>query len=223
MPLIQALGTDEWWQDVTVQMLEVMRRRLRDLVQFIDKQHRKIVFTDFEDERGNDRHIDLPGFAVGTDAARFRAKAQAFLRRHLDHAAVKKLRTNQPLTTSDLRDLEQLLAAGGVGEEAEIRRAAADAQGLGLLVRFLVGMDRTAAKEALSTFAGGKTLTANQIEFVNLIIDHLTEHGFMEPATLYGSPFTDVTPRGPEGLFVPSEMDALLQTLEAVRASAIAA
>jgi type I restriction enzyme R subunit len=222
MLLIQALGTDEWWQDVTVPMLEVMRRRLRVLVQFIDRRQRKIVYTDFEDERGDDTHIDLPGFAVGTDEAKFRAKAQAFLRQHLEHASVKKLRTNQPLTTSDLRDLEQLLVAGGVGGEDEIRRAAVDAQGLGILVRYLVGMDRAAAKGALGNFAGGKTLTANQLEFISLIIDHLAEHGIVELATLYESPFTDVTPRGPDGLFEPAELDALIRNLAAVRASAVA-
>jgi len=221
MPLIQAVQTDEWWQDVTVPMLEVMRRRIRGLVQFIDKHQRKIVYTDFEDARGEDSHIELPGFAVGTDEAKFGAKARAFLSQHLDHAAVKKLRTNQPLTPADLHDLETLLVQGGVGGEDEIRRAAADAQGLGLLVRYLVGMDRAAAKEALGHFAGGKTLSANQIEFVNLIIDHLTEHGMIEPAALYESPFTDVTPRGPEELFVSGDIDGLIQCLQAVRASAL--
>ena len=223
MPLIQALQTDEWWQDVTVPMLEVMRRRLRGLVQFIDRRQRKIVYTDFEDERGDEAHIELPDFAVGPDEAKFRAKARAFLSQHLDHAAVKKLRTNQPLTPADLHDLETLLVQGGVGGEDEIRHAAADAQGLGLLVRHLIGMDRAAAKEALGNFAGGKTLSANQIEFVNLIIDHLTEHGVIEPAALYESPFTDVTPRGPEELFVGGEIDGLMQCLQAVRATAVPA
>lgn len=223
MPLIQALQTDEWWQDVTVPILEVMRRRLRGLVQFIDRHQRKIVYTDFEDERGDEAHVELPGFAVGADVAKFRAKAQTFLRQHLDHAAVRKLRTNQPLTPNDLQDLERLLIEGGVGNAEDIQRAAADAQGLGLLVRFLVGMDRSAAKEALGNFAGGKTLTANQIEFVSMVIDHLAEHGFVEPVTLYESPFTDITPHGPDALFAPAELDELLRSLELVRASAMAA
>jgi type I restriction enzyme R subunit len=221
MQLIQEVQTDEWWRDVTVPMLEVTRRRLRGLVQFIDRLQRKIVYADFEDERGDDTHIDLPGFSIGTDATKFRAKAQVFLRQHLDHAAVNKLRTNQPLTPADLHDLETLLVQGGVGGEDEIRHAAADAQGLGLLVRYLVGMDRAAAKEALGNFAGGKTLSASQIEFVNLISDHLTEHGVVEPAALYESPFTDVTPRGPEELFASGDVDGLIQCLQAVRASAL--
>jgi type I restriction enzyme, R subunit len=49
---------------------------------------------------------------------------------------------------------------------------------LGLFVRSLVGLDREAAKSALGKFASGSTLTANQIEFVNEIVDHL--HGLCE-------------------------------------------
>jgi len=223
MALIQDLQTDEWWQDVTVPMLESMRRRLRALVHLIDKRQRKPVYTDFEDSLGNETDVTLPAFFVGTDQAKFLAKARAFLRQHLDHVAVAKLRMNRPLTSSDLSELERLLCESGVGGPEDIRRAAEDAQGLGLLVRSLVGMDRAAAKEALARFTHGKTLTANQLEFVNLIVDHLTEHGVMEAARLYESPFTDVTPQGPDGLFKPTELDELIQALNAVRASAVAA
>ncbi len=223
MPLIQDVQTDEWWQDVTVPMLESMRRRLRGHVQLIDKRQRKPVYTDFEDSMGGEAGFTLPGFAVGTDQARFIAKVRAFLRQHLDHVAVAKLRTNRPLTSSDLSELERLLGESGAGGPEDIRRAAEGAQGLGLLVRSLVGMDRAAAKEALARFTSGKTLTANQLEFVNLIVDHLTEHGVVQAARLYESPFTDLTPRGPDGLFGPAEMDELLRALDAVRAAARAA
>jgi type I site-specific restriction endonuclease len=43
--------------------------------------------------------------------------------------------------------------------------------------------------------------------FVNLLVDHLTEHGAMEAGMLYESPFTDLTPRGPEEIFSPVELD----------------
>src|SRR5688572_20464397 len=109
MPLIQDVQSDEWWQDITVPMLEAMRRRLRLLVQFIDKHQRKPVYTDFEDLMGGEVDVMLPGFAVGTDRAKFRAKAQAFLRQHLDHITITKLRTNKPLTASDLAELERIL------------------------------------------------------------------------------------------------------------------
>ena len=222
MPLIQEVQTDEWWQDVTVPMLESTRCRLRGLVQLIDKRQRKPVYTDFEDRLGGETGFDLPGFA-GTDQAKFIAKVRAFLRQHLDHVAVAKLRMNRPLTASDLSELERLLGESGAGGPEDIRRAAEDARGLGLLVRSLVGMDRVAAKEALARFTNGKALTANQLEFVNLIVDHLTEHGVVEAARLYESPFTDLTPHGPDGLFKPAELEELLRSLDAVRTAAVAA
>lgn len=223
MALIQDVQSDEWWQDVTVSMLEIMRRRLRGLVQFIDKRQRKPVYTDFEDLMGGETSFTLLGLSVGTDHAKFVAKARAFLREHLDHVAVAKLRMNRPLTASDLAELEQLLGKSGVGGPDEIGRSAQEAKGLGLFVRTLVGMDRSAAKDALAGFINGKTFTANQLEFVNLIVDHLTEHGVMEPARLYESPFTDIAPSGPDGLFPAGDIDALLRVLDGVRVTASAA
>lgn len=223
MALIQDVQTDEWWQDVTVPMLEVMRRRLRSLVQLIDKRQRKPVYTDFEDLMGSETEVSLVGFATARDQSKFIAKARAFLRQHLDNVAIAKLRMNKPLTGSDLAELERILAESGVGEPDEIRRAADAAHGLGLFVRSLVGMDRAAAKEVLASFIETRTLTANQLEFVNLIVDHLTEHGVIEPARLYESPFTDLTPQGPDRLFPPGELDALIRAIEGARATAVAA
>ena len=95
-------------------------------------------------------------------------------------------------------------------------------QGLGLFVRSLVGLDREAAKQSLGGFLEGKNLQANQIEFLNLIVNHLTEHGIMPASLLYESPYTDFSPHGVEGVFSSDQVDQLVGILEEVRRRAVA-
>ena len=222
LELIQAVQTDEWWHGVTLPMLEIMRRRLRDLVQFIDRSERKLVYTDFEDTIGEGTAVDLGGLSVGTDLAKFLDKARAFLKQHVDHALIAKLRHNQPLTPDDLTAIERFLIDGCQADPQHLKKAAEQANGLGLFIRSIVGMDHAIAKSALAAFLAGKTHTANQIEFVNLVVAHLAEHGYVEVGTLYQSPFTDIAPHGPEGLFDSGEINQLFGVLEAVRTSALA-
>lgn len=223
LPLIEELLSDPWWQDVTVPMLEVVRRRLRLLVPLIDKEKRAPVYTDFEDELGPEAEVQLAELSGSDTFERFRLKAQAFLREHKDMLAVHKLRTNTPLTRVDLEQLESVLTKSGVGAQEFVQKAASESHGLGLFVRSLIGLDREAAKAAFAGFLVGQSLSANQIEFVNLIVDHLTENGVMETGRLYEAPFTDLTPQGPDALFSQAQVEALIEVLAKVKAAAEAA
>ena len=115
LPLILKLLTDEWWQDVTIRMLETVRRRLRSLVKLIEKKQRQPIYTDFEDLMGNKRELTLPGFSTPSDFERFRAKARQFLKANENHINIYKLRMNEPLTPTDLAELERMLSESGIG------------------------------------------------------------------------------------------------------------
>ena len=222
MLLIQELQTEEWWQDVTVPMLERVRKRLRSLVRLIEKIQRQPLYTDFEDELGLETSVAIPGFGGADEFARFRAKARQFLLAHENHIAIHKLRFNQPLTATDLSELERILLEAGVGTPAHLEQAKQNSQGLGVFIRSLVGLNREAAKQAFGAFLSSSTATDNQIEFINLIIDHLTHYGIMSPSLLYESPFTDINSQGPEGVFSLVQLDSLVSVLETIRATAAA-
>jgi type I restriction enzyme R subunit len=86
----------------------------------------------------------------------------------------------------------------------------------------MVGLDREAAKRAFDGFLAGRTLTANQIQFVNLVVDCLTQAGWMSAGQLYEAPFTDLSPKGVEGVFSSEQVLQLVGILDGIRKSAAA-
>lgn len=221
MVFIQLIASDEWWEDVTVPMLETVRRKLRPLVKLIPKGQKKIVYSNFQDEIGESSVIDLPQVTAGLNMAKFKEKARTFLKAHDSHISLQRLRRNQPLTPSDLGELEKMLVDAG-GSPELIHEAKEKSHGLGLFIRSLVGLDYEAAMQAFSDFISGTTATANQIEFINLIVQELTQNGVMEPDRLFQSPFTDLNVQGPLGVFPPAKVSQIVEVLETIRDRAVA-
>lgn len=219
--LLEEVAGDPWWVDVTLPMLEEARRKLRGLVGFIEKTSRNPVYTDFIDTMEAGVEVPLPHVTPGTNFEKFQAKAQAYLRDHLDNLALQRLRRNLQLTPSDLDELERMLIESGA-QPIDIQWATERNGGLGLFVRGLVGLDRTAASEAFSKFLDGTVFSASQIRFVGLIVDELTRNGVMEPSRLFESPFIDHAPTGLDYVFPEVEVVEILNTLHRVRATTMA-
>jgi type I restriction enzyme R subunit len=217
MTLILEIQTDDFWQGITLPMLETVRRRLRALVKLIEFKKRPIVYSDFEDRAGISTDMVVQGIPIGTNLDAFRRKARVFLKPYENHIAILKLRRNEPLTKSDLAEIERIFIEAGV-DQASLDALRSD--GLGRFVRSLVGLDHAAAKQAFAGFLEGKVLTADQLEFLDLIIDHLTARGVMDPKLLYESPFTDFDSNGVEGVFNSTDTATLIRTLRAVESNA---
>lgn len=76
--------------------------------------------------------------------------------------------------------------------------------------------------QAFSEFISGTTATPNQIEFINLVVQELTQTGVVEPDRLFQSPFTDVSSQGPLGVFPPATVSRLVGVLTQIRERAVA-
>ncbi len=218
--LIEEIQSAEWWEGVTVPLLEFVRLRLRNLIRHIDKGRKAIVYSNFADEIGAGEEIDLP--QVGeADFARFKAKARHFLRGLSGNQVLDKLRQGKPLTAYDLTELERLLSEAGIAGPQDIERARDAGHGFGRFVRSLVGLDRAAVNAAFADFLAHGTATHKQIAFIDLVVEHLTEAGSMDPALLYEAPFTDIAPTGPEQVFDDGRVTDLVARIREISDSAV--
>jgi type I restriction enzyme R subunit len=214
MELILDVQTAEWWTDATVAMVEDVRRRLRGLMSLIEPERQVIVNTNLIDSMGEKREVELVDLGGASSLAQFRRKARAWVEAHADNLTLVRLRKGKPITSVDLEELQALLIDAGLtnGEEFEQLTTMPD---LPAFIRSLVGLDR---KEALSVFndaLAGCTLSANQIAFVELIVEQLTASGRLAPELLYEPPFTDKNPNGISDLFPDSQVAKIVETIQA--------
>ena len=214
---LAALQETLFWEGIGFTGLEDLRLRLRGLVPFLDKKQRKFVYTDFQDEvmKVRERTVHMPKMT----GAQYEKKVKKYLRNHLDHLVVHRLRTNQPLTDADLKGLESTLVE--IGEEdgemlfAKLL-ARSESPSLAHFVRSLVGLDRTAAQAAFSAFLADRSLTPPQIRFIEMVIDQLSARGVIEASALYEPPFTNLHAEGPDALF-GSKAEVIEGVFEALR------
>lgn len=221
MPLILDVQMDAFWADITVEILEDVRRRLRGMVELIKPVERKVVITDFEDEIGEGSGVDLPNVTAGVDKGRFKMKARRFIEEHRDHITLIKLRKAEPLTAQDLEELERIFLEEGIAASDDLAAIKAE-QGLGRFLRSLTGLDRAAAKAAFSAFISGRQLAANQLEFLDRVIDTLTEAGFVDPKTFYESPFTDMDSQGIVGVFPMEQAKQIIDIVKTLNVVEVA-
>jgi type I restriction enzyme R subunit len=200
--LIEQVQTERWWQDVTVYLVEEMRLNFRDLMVLIDQRDEIIIYTDFEDELGDLEILEVPNRQTGFSRSQYRKKVESYILAHQDHIAIAKLKRNLPLTDTDLQELEKMLFTSEALESRDkFELVYSKNVNLKSFILELVGLDRNTAKQAFSKYLENNNLNANQIRFIEQIINWLTQRGVMKPSRLYESPFTDIHTAGLDGVF----------------------
>lgn len=221
LPLIQDVQTVAFWMDIHLVTLEDMRRRLRNLMFALDKDKKEIVYTNFEDEVQGVRDVTGEYTSPAISLVQYRKKTELYIKDHQDQITIQKIKRNKPITQSDLDVLEGLLLdASGMSDVDEYREKVLEDKPLGTFIRELVGLDMNAAKEAFSEFLDDGIYNAEQINFVNTVIDYLMDNGTLDIKYIFDSPFTDDHHEGAYGFFDEGKVVDLFKRIREVNANA---
>lgn len=198
---------------------EHIRENLRDLMKYIPKGPKIIYDTNFADEilamKWKESELE------NDDLKNYKAKAEYYVRQHQDNEAIAKLKSNKPLTSEDIKNLENILWSE-IGTKQDYEAEYGE-KPLGEFVREIVGLDMTAAKEAFAEYLDETNLDSRQIYFVNQIVEFIVHNGMMKDlSVLQEPPFTD------QGSIVEVFTDlsvwmGIRKTIEQVNANALAA
>jgi len=218
--LLSELQTDEWWENVTLGMLDDARKRLRTLVPFIEKSKQQIIYTNFTDELG-DIVAQPSGMTPAlSNFSEFRKKAHDLLQKHLDTVSILKLRTNTPINAVDIAELQKILLESGVGRTIDFERAEQESGDFGTFIRSLVGLDHATAKDVFGGFLAKANYTVDQINFINLVVNDLAQNGVITVERFYDAPYTAISAVGPQALFSSDQIQEIDDLLESVRRNA---
>ncbi len=185
--LIDKILHTDYVENAGIGELEHIRKSLRDLIKYIPVS--KVWYdTNFEDEILS---MDWKESELENDDLKnYKAKAEFYVRQHMDNAAIAKLKSNVPLTAEDVQALEKILW-GEVGTKQDYE-AECGQKPLGEFVREIVGLDMNAAKEAFAQYLNDASLDSRQIYFVNQIVEYIVRNGMMKDlSVLQEAPFTD--------------------------------
>ena len=182
----QILHTD-YLESAGINEFEYIRESLRYLLKYIPRTSVKYI-TNFNDEilsiEWNESELE------NDDLQNYKEKAKFYIRQHQDEEAIIKLKSNVPLTTNDVKALEQILW-NEVGSQKDYESEYGH-KPLGEFVREIVGLDMAAAKAAFAEYLNDISLDTSQIYFVNQIIEYIVHNGMMKDlSVLQEAPFTD--------------------------------
>ncbi|MCB6501493.1 DEAD/DEAH box helicase family protein [Colidextribacter sp. 210702-DFI.3.9] len=185
--LIDKILHTDYVETAGINEFEHIRENLRDLIKYIPVS--KVRYdTNFDDEILS---VDWKESELENDDLKnYKAKAEFYVRQHMDDAVIAKLKSNVPLTAEDVQALEKALWSE-VGTKQDYESEYGQ-KPLGEFVREIVGLDMNAAKEAFAQYLNDASLDSRQIYFVNQIVEYIVHNGMMKDlSVLQEAPFTD--------------------------------
>ncbi len=187
--LIKAVTEEEFWNRANYFDIEEIRIKLRELIQFLDRTPKKILYTDFEDTI-LPLNEDANFIYNVNDFSDYRKKVNKFLQGNLENIVIYKLRHNERLNKKEYLDLQRIMIEE-LGSNNEYAQVFGN-KNIMEVVRSIVGLEPEIAKKIFVKYTNYNKLNTKQIKFVKLIIDYIVKNGVVEMEVLQEDPFRSV-------------------------------
>lgn len=218
---LKTISTDNYWKEsFSLAGLENIRVEIRNLIRLLEKEKRRIVYSNFGDEITTP--IISEALTTYTISENYKQRVEKYIRENVNNPVIQKLKQNIPISHSELQSLENILFDGKERGTKDDFIKSNGKQPLGKFIRSIVGMDTNAAKEAFSEFLNAGNLSADQIRFIDMIIDYLTKNGVIDAEMLFEEPFTTFHTEGIAGLFDEEKTTKILTILRRIDANTAA-
>lgn len=219
LPELKELTNDNYWEAQDILKFEETRKSLRDIMKFIPSRKVKIHYTDFEDEvvfREEGRKVDISS----SDFEDYREKVNEYVEAHKNQPEISKLLHNEPISADDYKELERIFTKElGTAEDYQMNYQDTP---FGLLIRKIAKMDRNAAYAAFSTFIAEERPNAEQIHFIEQVVDYVAENGYINNILdLMKAPFD--RPYKFSVIFTREEQMKLVQVIKSIKNNALVA
>ena len=177
LSIIKSINTDDFWMTNDILLFERIRDELRELIKFITPEEGKPpIYTNLSDPvLSEEKGTVMP---VAYDFEDYRKKVNRYIEDHPDTLAIYKLTSNVPLSVGDYEELERVLTVELGSREDYVREFGNTP--FGLLIRRIAKLSHEAAMEAFSEFINDQSLNHHQIEFIQKVINHVEQNGYMD-------------------------------------------
>jgi type I restriction enzyme R subunit len=219
-PLIESIKKQDFYKGISQKKLDSVREELRELIQYLEANSRTIIYTNLQDSDIT-MTVNEPNVSSNYGHS-YRRRVESLIRENKNQLTISKLRTNVPITSQELKLLENILFDGTDGNTYDAFVEEFGAEPLGVFIRSILGLDIIAAQDAFAEFLKAGSLRADQMTFIQNIISYLTKNGTIEPSMLFEFPFTDLHDQGLIGIFDDSESHKVISIVKRVYENAIA-
>ncbi|NLI71731.1 MAG: hypothetical protein GX361_03255, partial [Bacteroidales bacterium] len=165
--------TEEFWENISLSELERVRKELRSLMEFLEKEETKIFKIDIEDEITEGKKVGTLRFKTS-----YKQKVLDYLIENSDNPVIKKIKNLEQLNIGDIRQLEKVLWQE-LGSKKDYEKHIGNRMygNVAIFIRSLVGIDREKALQKFSQFINANSLNTMQLEYLKSILDYVSVNG----------------------------------------------